>query len=70
MSENQIVYEQGNYFVVAATFGSGRFKPKSHGFQVYEQGITHAKLAATIGYDGQNGLEKAKAWIDDATNGK
>lgn len=64
MKKRLYVYEIGDFFVVAAEFGTGRLKPKSKGFEVYEAGITHGKCVATIGYDGQAGLEKAKATAD------
>ena len=45
----KILYENGPFWVCAAEFGSGRFKPKSKGFEVYENGVTHATRRAVIG---------------------
>lgn len=58
-TERDILFESGPYWVKAATFGSGRFRPKSHGFEVYRSGITASVKVATIGYSGPEGLAKA-----------
>lgn len=58
-----IVFEQGDYWVRRAVFGTGRFKPQSNGYEVMQVGTTHSKRVASIGYDGQEGLERAKAFI-------
>jgi hypothetical protein len=58
------LYENGPYWVCKAQFDSGRFKPKSNGYEVYETGVTHSKRVAHIGWDGQKGLDHAKAEAD------
>ncbi len=57
--ESDILYQNGRFWVRAAEFGSGRFKPKSKGFEVWEDGITHATRRAIIGFEGQKGLDRA-----------
>jgi len=57
--KNDPIYENGNFFVTEAEFGSGRYRPKSKGFLVWETGITHAVTRATIGYEGEEGLRRA-----------
>lgn len=58
------LYENGRHFVVAAEFGTGRFKPKSKGFEVYQSGVTCARRVAIIGFEGAEGFERAKAECD------
>jgi hypothetical protein len=58
------VYENGPFWVCKVQFGSGRFKSKSNGYEVYEDGVTHARCVARIGWDGQRGLERAIAFAD------
>lgn len=58
------LYENAPFFVVASEFGTGRFRPKSQGFEVYESGITHARLRATVGYEGDSGFQRAKTEAD------
>lgn len=50
-----IIFERDNYFVVRTQEGT---------FEVYRNGATSASRCATIGYQGQKGLDKAKAEID------
>ena len=64
------IYENGNFWVCKEQFGSGRLKPKSNGYAVYENGITHAKRVAQIGWDGQKGLERAIAEADKRARAK
>lgn len=52
----QILYETGDYFVTRAD----TFK----GFQVWRNVGTHAASVARIGYEGQKGLDRAKAEAD------
>jgi hypothetical protein len=60
----RILYENGPFWVCAAEFGSGRFKPKSKGFEVYENGVTHSTRRAIIGHEGEAGLKRAIAEAD------
>jgi hypothetical protein len=48
-----IIFESGEYMIVRA----------AKGFEVYRQGLTHATRCAIIGYEGDKGLERAKAEI-------
>jgi len=64
MTEDDILYENGNFWVCRKQFGSGRFRPKSEGYEVYENGITHSKRVAIIGYAGEEGLKRAIAEAD------
>ncbi len=49
--ESDIAHENGKFWVLKL--------PKDKGFQVYESGITHSTLRDTIGFPGQEGLDKA-----------
>jgi hypothetical protein len=60
----QFLYEIGNYWVRAEQFGSGRFKPKSNGYGVYENGITHSVMKDRVCHDGPEGLKRAIAAAD------
>lgn len=64
MTESDILYQNGPFWICRALFSTGRFKPKSEGYQVFEAGITHSKLRATIGYSGQPGFIRAKEYAD------
>lgn len=68
MADGLPLYENGNFFVMAAEFGTGRFKPKSKGFEVYESGVTCARRVSQIGFDGAEGLARAKAECDRRAN--
>ena len=70
MTESGILHEAGPYWVSAATFGSGRFKPKSSGFRVWRQGLTHSTLAATIGHPGDRGFAMAVDTADTLARGQ
>jgi hypothetical protein len=63
-AENDILYENGDYWVSAEEFGSGRLRPKSSGYIVWRNGITHATAAYTIGIAGEAGLARAIAEAD------
>ena len=65
MKETDILYSNGQFWVRAAEFGSGRFKPKSKGYEVWEDGITHATCQAKIGFAGEEGLKRAIAETDE-----
>lgn len=54
MKESDILYENGMFWVCKA----------KHGYEVYESGITHSTRRAIIGYEGADGLAKAKAEAD------
>lgn len=49
-----VVYEQGNYWVLKL----------KNGYEVYKLGISYSTRCARIGYTGDIGLNKAKAEID------
>jgi hypothetical protein len=53
MKESNILFEIGNYWVSKSD--------KHTGYDVWEAGITHSRRCAIIGYDGEKGLERAKA---------
>lgn len=57
--EHTILYENGRFYVIAAEFGTGRYCPKSQGFEVYEAGTTHSVRKASIGFAGDKGLARA-----------
>lgn len=50
MKEKDILFESGDYWIC---------KEKVI-FKVFKNGVTHATLCATIGYDGEKGLNRAK----------
>ena len=50
---SDVVIEDGEYWVLRVPFG----------FKVYETGVTHSTLRATIGHTGETGLNKARAEI-------
>jgi hypothetical protein len=58
MKEADFLYVNGPYWVCR----------KGKGFEVYRDGITHATRVATIGFEGQDGLERAKAVADRRAN--
>lgn len=57
MKECDILYENGSFWV-------SRGQQFGKGFEVYEAGITHSVRRAIIGYEGQKGLDRAKAEAD------
>jgi hypothetical protein len=50
---NGIVFEDGDFFVLKV----------SKGFEVYKNGVTHSTRCAQVGFEGQGGLDRAKAEI-------
>lgn len=58
MKLKNIVYENGNYWVLKVT----------HGFEVYKNGITHATRCAIIGYEGEKGIARAIKEIERRKN--
>lgn len=52
------LYAKGNFWVCRESFGTGRFRPKSIGYAVYRGGITHSERVASIGYAGEEGMQK------------
>ena len=64
MTEADILYENGDYWVAAEKFGTGRLKPKSDGFRVWKSGPTHSTSAFIVGISGQAGLDRAIAETD------
>lgn len=59
-----ILYENSKFWVCSEQFGSGRLRPKSDGFAVYDKGATQSKRVAIIGVAGDIGLAKAIAEAD------
>jgi len=51
MKESDILFEKGDYFVLASK--------AFNGYEVYKNGATHATRCASIGYAGKIGLDKA-----------
>jgi glycine cleavage system aminomethyltransferase T len=69
VTEGRILYQNGEYWVAAATFG------KSAGYEVNQNRGTHAVRVARIGYTGARGLKWAIAEADrraqwDQTKGR
>jgi hypothetical protein len=56
MKEADFLYANGPFWVCRGKSGKG--------FEVYEDGITHAKRIAVIGYEGNVGFDRAKAEAD------
>lgn len=54
MREADFLYVNGRFWVCRAT----------KGFEVYKDGFTHATRVAVIGYEGADGLDRAKAIAD------
>lgn len=52
------MYRSGEFWVREASFG------RSKGFEVLQDGLTHATRVASIGYPGDKGLAKAIAEAD------
>jgi hypothetical protein len=55
-----IAYENGDFWATSA----------KHGWEVYENGLTHSVRRAIIGYKGQEGLLKAMAKADQLADAK
>lgn len=64
MREEDILYENGNFWVSREQFGTGRFKPKSNGYAVNENKVTHSVRRHIIGIDGERGMVRAKTECD------
>lgn len=64
LKESDILHQNGNFWVCREEFGSGIFRPKSIGYAVYEDGITHSKRVAQIGWEGNKGFHRAIAECD------
>lgn len=56
MKESDILYENGNFWVTKAKTGKG--------FEVYQTGIFLSFRVARIGFEGSEGLERAKQEAD------
>lgn len=54
MREADILYENGPFWVCR----------KGKGFEVYRAGVTHSTRVASVGFEGQKGLDRAKAEAD------
>lgn len=54
MSEAQILFEKGPFWICR----------KGKGFEVYKTGVTHSVRVASIGFEGDKGLQRAKAEIE------
>ncbi len=54
MRESDILYQSGPYWVCR----------KGKGFEVYKDGVTHSVRVASIGFEGEKGLQRAKAECD------
>lgn len=63
MKESDILYEAGNYWVSKAKFAN---LPK--GYVVWETGLTHSRLVARVGFEGHEGLERAKTEANKRAN--
>lgn len=53
MTEADILLQVGDYWIRQLLAGSGRFKPKSLTYRVYQDGLTHATLRGSFGTLGQ-----------------
>ena len=53
LKESDILFEIGDYWVCESH--------KWKGYEVLKSGVTHSVRVAQIGYEGEIGLEKAKA---------
>lgn len=54
MTESEILYQQGDYWICRA----------SAGYEVYKNSGTHSVRCAVIGYPGDAGLERAKMEVN------
>lgn len=55
MKESDILFEVGDYWVSHAKFANLK-----KGYIVWKNNLTHSKLVARIGFEGNEGLERAK----------
>jgi hypothetical protein len=61
----EIVFEKGDYWIKRATFGRPTcLAPARKGFEVYRVEGTHSVRVASIGFEGDEGLRRAKAEIE------
>ena len=56
MKESDILFEVGDYWVSTAKSDGLTWK----GYVVWRTDLTHSKLVARIGFEGNEGLERAK----------
>ena len=63
MKESDILYEVGEYWVSRAKFAN-----ISKGYVVWKNNLTHSKLVARIGFEGNEGLNRAKAEASKRAN--
>ena len=54
MKESDILYENGDFWVTKG----------KKGYEVYQSGVTHSVRVAVIGWEGEEGLTKARAEAD------
>lgn len=59
MKESDILYENPTHWVARSA---------KTGFEVYRKGITHSTRCASIGFEGDRGLQRAKAEADRRHN--
>lgn len=60
MSESDILLHLPPFWVAKTQFGTGRFKPRSEGFEVLKEGATHSTIITRIGFSGEKGFHMAK----------
>lgn len=65
---SDVLYENGSFWVARKEYGTGRLRPKTKGFAVYQSGITHSVCVAQIGYEGAEGLRRAIVEADRRAN--
>lgn len=60
--ESDIAFESssGKHFALVRSKAKGH---RMNGFEVYRNEATHAKLCASIGYTGEDGMNRVKAEI-------
>lgn len=56
MRESEILFQRGDYWICRAP------KPRK-GFEIYRDGVTHATRCGVIGFEGEEGMARAKAEI-------
>lgn len=56
MKESDILFEVGDYWVSTSKAANLKWK----GYVVWENNLTHSRLVASIGFEGNEGLERAK----------
>lgn len=68
MREQDILYENGDHFVIAELFGSNPTL-QSRGYSVYKNTGTHSVRVGVIGWEGEKGLKRAIAEADRRAGG-